>query len=861
MSSGTDFCPDARFVERFAESDAMPTAVAVVGSGRWGRILCRELSQLSDRLQTVHWVSERGHVAAQAWLDEYARNGGLRTAHKISIHDSLQSIVEDPDVRIAIVAKMSSAHYDAARALLEAGKHVLVEKPFVFRAEEANELVRLARENDRVLAVGYEFMYSPAIHALKAELGRLSSIGGVEFVWKDCAKAKWGVRKSPDLTMNIVTDLLPHCLSQLYALFGPLPISIDDVRSQDGSWQAELRSTFGEIPVSISLDKRATESDRRIAVTSEDGMKLELDFGEEPGTITLDGVAIEPKEAVAAARSLTAELAYFFGRVGKRVEDELPNSASGTIDVIRATETASAKLAVRQTEILRDWLWRAPSRELDANIRDILRHELLDPLLCVGLVQNPKDTEALDRFGAHASRIVHRFSRDPWATQRQLLEEEKLDRDAMVRLNAAIQSSDLLQSAMVREGVGSKYWSTVLPLIQSGSVPAVLSGSYGFPLRVGIYAAVNCMFFCGFCGRKHGVRYNGTDIEPGNDMFDQVFSEMPAGISTLSLGGGLEPLTNPKLDDVIRSAKKHGHRVPLVTNGYMLTPSFVERHEGLWDLDVFRISCYGVDEASYFGVTKRKGAFALVKENLIAFLTERNRRKSPLKVGLNFIVLMNGTDQVLRLLDLIRDINDRVDGPGVDFLTLREDFSVPETEGLTQEERQDLIDIFAQFKAKWHRECPDLQVDFGYALYPLTEGVMGNPLAMVAEDGMLPKVYPQVSVAIDLLGDVYLYRDAAFLDRPGADRYIAGRVSRSNPLEQVVREFIESGREIEPLAGDPALMDAFDHAVTKVILQGEEDEAVGIPFNAGPVAGRCYETLAGGQTVEAVNYWQKLFRM
>jgi dTDP-4-amino-4,6-dideoxy-D-glucose ammonia-lyase len=290
-------------------------------------------------------------------------------------------------------------------------------------------------------------------------------------------------------------------------------------------------------------------------------------------------------------------------------------------------------------------------------------------------------------------------------------------------------------------------------------------------------------------------------------------------------------------------------------------PKYVKRHESLWELDVLRISLYGVDEDSYYEVTKRRGAFQLVKNNIIEFLKERNKRQSGPKLGLNFIVLVNTTDQVLRLLDLIRDINMAVhDGPGVDFLTLRENFNVIETEGLTPDERLWLVEIFKEFNERRRRECPELQVDFGYALYALSKGVLGKPLAMVTHRDMYPKAYPQVSVAIDLLGDVYLYRDAAFLDRPGADRYKIGTVTKARSLEKVVRDFLENGREIPPLPRDPALMDAFDHVVTKVIWQAQADEKIGISFNLGPVRDRLYHPDDGTEEsgTPRVNYWERL---
>lgn len=79
----------------------------------------------------------------------------------------------------------------------------------------------------------------------------------------------------------------------------------------------------------------------------------------------------------------------------------------------------------------------------------------------------------------------------------------------------------------------------------------------------------------------------------------------------------------------------------------------------------------------------------------------------------------------------------------------------------------------------------------------------------------------------DLLGDVYLYRDAAFPQRPGADRYKIGTITPTRPLEVVIREFLDKGQRILPMVNDTWLMDAFDHVVTNLIWQAGADERVG----------------------------------
>src|SRR5204863_1176851 len=246
----------------------------------------------------------------------------------------------------------------------------------------------------------------------------------------------------------------------------------------------------------------------------------------------------------------------------------MPNAAEQTVHIVAATEQADAALAARQMQEVRSCLWKDLPATPPENVVRILRHQMLGGLLRHRLVDSPKDTDAIDRWAARVFRIAHRFSRDPWTTQAQVLAAEGLDGEQLVRVNAAMRDSAFVQNLIVREGVARQYWSSILPLVETGSIDAVLANRYQFPLRLGIYAAVSCMFSCTFCGRMENpsARYAQRDVAPGNDLFDRVFAAMPAGVSTLSLGGGLEPLTNPNLDDVIRSAKRHGHKVPLVTN-------------------------------------------------------------------------------------------------------------------------------------------------------------------------------------------------------------------------------------------------------------------------------------------------------
>ena len=81
-----------------------------------------------------------------------------------------------------------------------------------------------------------------------------------------------------------------------------------------------------------------------------------------------------------------------------------------------------------------------------------------------------------------------------------------------------------------------------------------------------------------------------------------------------------------------------------------------------------RISLYGTDNESTYFVTRHKKAYEIVRKNIIEFLKLRNNKNSKVKLGMNFIIIPENMDNVLKLLDYIKDINSHVkNGKGVDF--------------------------------------------------------------------------------------------------------------------------------------------------------------------------------------------------
>jgi len=469
------------------------------------------------------------------------------------------------------------------------------------------------------------------------------------------------------------------------------------------------------------------------------------------------------------------------------------------------------------------------------------------------------------------SLIIHRLSEMPWYTQEQISEEIGLTKKELIKLNKIIRECDFFQQLIVKAGLGRKYWNTIIPYVKNGVVEKVINYEYQFPLRLALFPGLSCMYYCGFCGRNQKAAYSSSILKDGNERFKNIISSMPK-YSTISISGGLEPLTNSGLGDIISHAKSLGMKVPLITNGHMLTPSYVAKHPGIWDLDSLRISLYGTDDESTYFVTRHKKAYNLVKNNMIEFLKNRNEVNLDLKFGLNYIIIPDNIDTIIPLLEYIIEVNSKVDnGRGVDFLTIREDFgSVTDGDDvdvkdriyhldgfLSTEQRKKLIDIFKEFNSRKDKECSDLHVDFGYAMVALGDGILGKPLARVSGKQMRASGYPQMSVAVDSSGDTFLYSEAGFYNRPGNSKFIAGRITHEKSIENVLKEFVENGNIVDREDTDCRFMDSYDHLMTILVNQAEDDKNFGIPFNLGPVKVRLSESNSKQKQYNISNNWYK----
>ena len=144
--------------------------IGVVGLGYWGPNLARNFAEL----RTLSWLCDLDPELRATFATRYP------SAH---VTDSFEELLAADEVQGVVIATPVPTHYALAKQALEAGKHVLVEKPPAMRGEEIDELVALAADRDLVLMPGHLLLYHPGVRKLKqliadGELGEVLCVYG-----------------------------------------------------------------------------------------------------------------------------------------------------------------------------------------------------------------------------------------------------------------------------------------------------------------------------------------------------------------------------------------------------------------------------------------------------------------------------------------------------------------------------------------------------------------------------------------------------------------------------------------------------------------------------------------------------------
>lgn len=180
--------------------------MAVVGCGYWGVNYVRVFSELPGVRVAAICDPRRER------LEEVGRRfpGAPRTTE-------LDRALDLAGVDAAVICTSATTHHDVASRCLEAGKHVLVEKPMATDPADAENLIRLAEERDATLMVGHTFLYNAGIEKLKGYMAR-GELGRVYYLY--ARRTNLGPIRHD---VNAILDLAPHDVSIFNHLVGAEP--------------------------------------------------------------------------------------------------------------------------------------------------------------------------------------------------------------------------------------------------------------------------------------------------------------------------------------------------------------------------------------------------------------------------------------------------------------------------------------------------------------------------------------------------------------------------------------------------------------------------------------------------------------
>lgn len=181
--------------------------VAIVGAGAWGKNLVNTL----NKLDALGPVAE----ASQSLRDKLAE-----VYPGIVLRADYTEVLHDPEVKAVAIATPAHTHHAIAKAMLEAGKDVFVEKPMTLVASESEDLVATAKKHDRILMVGHLLIYQPAIHKIK-ELIQAGAIGRVFTIHQQ--RSKLGRARNVE---NVLWSFGVHDVAVLLDLVGESPSDV-----------------------------------------------------------------------------------------------------------------------------------------------------------------------------------------------------------------------------------------------------------------------------------------------------------------------------------------------------------------------------------------------------------------------------------------------------------------------------------------------------------------------------------------------------------------------------------------------------------------------------------------------------------
>ncbi len=192
-----------------------PVGIAIVGAGYWGVNYVRVFQEMPDA-ELVVVCDQREHRLRE--IEQ--KFPGTRTT------TSLRVALAMDGVDAVVVCTPAASHYVVTKECIEAGKHILVEKPVSTTVKDSNDLIRMAGAHHVKLMVGHTFVFNSGIRKVKEYVDR-NELGRVYYLY--ARRTNLGPIRTD---VNALWDLAPHDISIFNFLLGSAPTWVSAVGTQ-----------------------------------------------------------------------------------------------------------------------------------------------------------------------------------------------------------------------------------------------------------------------------------------------------------------------------------------------------------------------------------------------------------------------------------------------------------------------------------------------------------------------------------------------------------------------------------------------------------------------------------------------------
>ncbi len=314
--------------------------VGLVGYGYWGPNYARLLRE-SGRA-TLSWCCD---------LSESARAAAKQHDPAVKTTSNLDELLEANDCDAIIVVVPTVHHYAVTKHIIEAGKHVLVEKPLTATSEEARDLLALPHDDGTIRMVGHVYLYNPAVRYIREAVAR-GTLGALRYL----GASRIGFSPKRD-DVDALWDLSPHDISMVLHLLGKMPASVSAFS------HAYLRQDRADVVLSTMLFPGGQIADmqaswdtpfkqRRLTVVGEKQSLIFDDVAAEKLSLYESTAAGAPAQTVPipAAEPLGSQLDHFLDCIENGAAPLTPFRDG--LDVVTVLEALSHSAATRSTVTL-----------------------------------------------------------------------------------------------------------------------------------------------------------------------------------------------------------------------------------------------------------------------------------------------------------------------------------------------------------------------------------------------------------------------------------------------------------------------------------------------------------------------------